>query len=175
MKPKLPQKGAVKQLRALFKKRRNKKPSKELVELMYNSQFESYADKCLDIAKKATEGPWETYQGSGCHYKDGVRIKNYLNYDNDIIGASIDYRQAGVNTEATAEFIAASREMVPELVRRLKRACDALRLIQTSIENSAIDTVWIADCSLNMTACDYIQSLVDELEVIPNDNEKLGE
>lgn len=67
----------------------------------------TYPDESLERAEKATEGPWE----ASC---DTVSVPDQVicyTHNND------------------EEFIAHARTDVPELARRLKRACDFLRFV----------------------------------------------
>lgn len=105
---------------------------------------QSYADLCIERAGKASEGPWkhESFQ-SGSEY---VGMRNALpgrpfNPDhsdaNGYMGAHMflynapkfkeSYELLKVEKNNNAEFIAHARTDVPELARRLKSACDALR------------------------------------------------
>lgn len=75
----------------------------------------TYADTCLERAEKATEGPWNLVRGKW---------------------VCCEIIPAGETSDSIAEyylpkngdFIAHARTDVPELARRLKLACDALRL-----------------------------------------------
>ena len=81
----------------------------------------TYAQTCIELAEKATPGPWKTY----CD--DGIQdAKN-----DDVVGYSIPYKQLGMQTVGNTEFIAASRQTVPELAKRLEKACILLREIYT--------------------------------------------
>lgn len=82
--------------------------------------MKTFADHCLELANKATEGPWEAQIPGMTGQWPTARIKPLK-----IQGRL--YSSPMIKTE-DAEFIAASRTLVPELVRRLKRACEELRV-----------------------------------------------
>lgn len=74
----------------------------------------TYADECLERAEKATYGPWVS-----------VTCSNNLMAIRDAGGL---YVHSGYfNFITDAEFTAAARTDVPELARRLKKACELLR------------------------------------------------
>jgi hypothetical protein len=87
----------------------------------------TYADSCLEIAGKATPGPWGDDDGhvmTGDGFGFSSTPAQY--YIGDEYGSTGD-------SDADAEFIATSREMVPELCRRLQLACEALRAVKSYI------------------------------------------
>jgi hypothetical protein len=75
---------------------------------------QSYPDICLERAEKATEGPWKLNWGNSC-------ITDSTNSESIIFDENC--------RKPDAEFIAAARTDVPELVRRLKKACVMLNQI----------------------------------------------
>lgn len=80
----------------------------------------SYSDQCLERAENATKGPWETMCLFGS-WDLPVQINDMK--DNTIVKVDTDCR----NVVSNCNFIAASRTDVPELARRLKKACEALK------------------------------------------------
>lgn len=76
----------------------------------------TYPDQCLERSEKATEGPWVTNGGSAI-------------IATDVCGqfgiSSIRKKKPKRKQDFT--FIAHARTDVPELARRLKKACDALK------------------------------------------------
>jgi hypothetical protein len=88
--------------------------------------MKTYADQCLERAEKATEGPWSPLS--------------------DLIVGCMD----------DSEFIAHARTDVTELARRLKEACDYLRL---DCEVSGRDHLLNCFCTI-----------ADELEAMPEED-----
>lgn len=87
------------------------------------SVTKSYADECLERADKATEGPW-TMAGITI---ERLEIASYGRGPCGVIHiASMNSRNVS-SRETDAEFIAHARSDVPELARRLKKACEYLR------------------------------------------------
>ncbi len=76
----------------------------------------TYADKCLERAEKATEGPWTVIDD-----EYGLRIPEVKGICEGCVG----WLKPAYEEEA--EFIAHSRTDVPELARRLKAAIDLLK------------------------------------------------
>lgn len=80
----------------------------------------SYADSCIEIASHATEGPWvfdtdcDVFAGKQDESGEFEKRVCTMPY-------SADYH-------ADLKFIAHSRTDVVELARRLKKACEELRL-----------------------------------------------
>lgn len=85
----------------------------------------TYADTCLERASKATEGPWvwATLRQSG-QWTYCPALITAADPIRDVIEAD-SYTLSLLVTDA--EFIAHSRTDVPELARRLNRACETLR------------------------------------------------
>lgn len=79
--------------------------------------------QALELAGKATEGPW--------HVED---LDGISSISDEVIIYSTDYDTTGVRNNEDAVFIAQSRTLVPELARRLERACEALRQAQQSLK-----------------------------------------
>lgn len=95
----------------------------------------TYAEVCIERAKLANEGPW-TAAACGDDYRKVVGGSGWA----IVIDVS----------PMDADFIAASRTDVPELAKRLQRACDELRTYSKYVYG--IDSM-----------------LADELEDMPND------
>ncbi len=74
----------------------------------------TYADNCLERAEKATKGPWHI-----------GHINEDFSYFMDV--DSPEGRIAEEVHDTEAYFIVAARTSVPELARRLKRACSIIR------------------------------------------------
>ena len=77
----------------------------------------TYADRCLERAEKAPEGPWV--------YDKGVIFTK----TNPFFLQTLTRERPGDPWEMNeaSYFIANARQDVPELVRRLKKACAYLR------------------------------------------------
>lgn len=96
----------------------------------------TYADLCLERAAKATEGPWKYQFVDDC--MGMARSLSCNNEDVDVdsefwiweqLYGGDDTRDSVKLTLETAQFIVHSRSDVPELARRLKKACDFLRYV----------------------------------------------
>jgi hypothetical protein len=113
----------------------------------------TYADVCLERAENATPGPWIPQEKIWSNqYADDVyfKYKIVVNKDKEkIVG---DER----TDDSNAEFIASSRSDVPELAKRLKRACEILREIHAHFS--------FASKTMN--------DLADELEAMPEDEDQ---
>jgi hypothetical protein len=79
----------------------------------------TYADNCLKLAKKATDGPW--YCGGGSP-SIGLSIRQNKSQEMILWVEPLDN-----NLLENVEFIGASRTMVPKLSIRLKKAIAGLR------------------------------------------------
>lgn len=86
----------------------------------------TFADTCLELTEKAIESPWawekemfgwKALNAKGRKDKDGEQARVIYARNDGLMGIC----------HSDAEFIAASRTLVPELARRLKKACEALR------------------------------------------------
>jgi hypothetical protein len=99
----------------------------------------TYADICLERAEKATEEPWLVK-----HHRS---FGNLFRLDNPQTA-----NQFVSQYEPNREFIAHSRTDVPELSRRLKKACEALREAEGRLHGYTDKT---------------FGDLADELEAIP--------
>lgn len=105
----------------------------------------TYADECLERAEKTPKGPWVTgYVAGQCYidHQHGGAICKYV-YDivsdnNEISHHSIIQKtthhyvvnttmEYGAMEKEVAAFIAHARTDVPELARRLMKACERLR------------------------------------------------
>lgn len=89
----------------------------------------SYADECLERAKKATEGPWSTLEEG-----DEVHAISFVEACGDPLHIALS-----THTEYDADFISHARTDVPELARRLKRACETLRGYDIHLFNQILD------------------------------------
>lgn len=102
----------------------------------------SYADQCLERAEKATVGPWKS-----TWREDENRNKKQIESTSSIVfGKSFILPH-------DAEFISHARTDVPELARRLKKACEALAKI----------AYWKSDANVCCFPEDCY-GLIDELE-----------
>lgn len=90
----------------------------------------NYIDLCIERAEKATEGPWE-YDGEDLLIpstpKEGKKCYGFVAHD--------EQRQNDF------PFIAHSRTDVPELARRLKKACEYLRLESVCSRKKILNTI----------------------------------
>lgn len=84
--------------------------------------MKTYADSCLERAEKATPGTWTI----------DFKEPNWFGIESDkdsgdwvVCGDESEFPRP---TKVNAEFIAHSRQMVPELAKRLKRACEFIRV-----------------------------------------------
>lgn len=82
----------------------------------------TYIEECLQRAREATKGPWIVAQ-----MEDRTYIESTANIPDSDSNVLVDEHYL---TELDAEFIAHARTDVPELVSRLKRAIEVLRLIK---------------------------------------------
>lgn len=87
-----------------------------------------YSDICLQRAEKASVGPWITEEKIWSNQRsDDVYFKYKIVLNGEkkkiINDASLD--------KADSEFVAHARTDVPELARRLKKACEELERIST--------------------------------------------
>lgn len=106
----------------------------------------TFAQTCKERAEKATEGPWHighVDEDSGSVEIDSVHGR---------LIALVEERQ-------NQSFICNSREDVPELCRRLERACTELRLANAVIQQT--------DC---YNTFQRLNKVADELEAIPGGN-----
>lgn len=94
----------------------------------------SYIDQVLERAEKATVGPWKhepSNHGYRLLYQPFLRYGKYWEgNENDweiINGLPDNVNKIETYHHNDAEFIAHARTDVPELARRLKKACDLLR------------------------------------------------
>jgi hypothetical protein len=92
----------------------------------------TYADICLESAEKATNGPWIEKNDWYIEKPNGIRLAEAYDVRN-------------------IQFIAHARTDVPELSRRLKRACDALRMVCVH-----------SDFSLYKDLADELESISEE-------------
>lgn len=109
----------------------------------------TFADLCLERAKKATEAPWVGDEFEMVAPNAPVMTPGFKK----IVWAD-DYHM----NEWDAEFIAFARTALPELAQRLKKACELLR---------EQDCDYF--CNPKKKAhkeCEFHQS-VDELEAVP--------
>jgi hypothetical protein len=115
----------------------------------------SFADTCLELSERATPGPWEKNR-----WNDDCLIQEV----NDSTGWIKDYPDAyickiggwGYTMNGNAEFIAAGRQMLPELATRLNKACEALRAASTFVINEYFKQ--------------NLNELAKELEALPEDD-----
>lgn len=103
----------------------------------------NYIDQCLERAEKATEGPWKQIGNEVVSKNHEANIKCY----------GIALNQQLVNN---SDFIAHARTDVPELARRLKRACLRLR--------EKADTYSHRGANVQHHLWDELRELADELE-----------
>lgn len=90
--------------------------------------MKTFADQALEISEKATSGPWQVDTNHSCireagdpqiKYRRGIQIEGYGRLDDESFIVK--------DQKENLEFIAYSREALPELARRLKRAIEQLR------------------------------------------------
>lgn len=108
----------------------------------------TFADQCLDRAETATEGPWSTGVNKPWIVLPAVNMDEYA------IAACDRFRnnnELDYPREDNAQFIAHARTDVPELARRLKRACTLLRIIHEA-------------CRLDRAAQREVLAVLNELE-----------
>jgi|SRR6478672_10578211 len=87
------------------------------------SEKKTFADECLAIANAATPGPWYWRPTSDTRFVSDKYFQNIrlTSKTEDRVFMA----DSGLNSDA--EFISESRTMVPELAKRLKKACAWLR------------------------------------------------
>lgn len=97
----------------------------------------NYIEECLDRAEKATEGPWEAQVSLSIQTEKEMEKKR--NRVASVRGITVWGKYSAISCKDEAEFIAHSRTDVPELCRRLKKACEWLRKVQAG------QTLWNFD------------------------------
>jgi hypothetical protein len=127
----------------------------------------TYANKCLERAEKATKGPW-SFRGW---------TVNAI-YDDDAFPLQVNTEFESAKQDA--EFIAHARTDVPELARRLKKACESLRGIGLATGTKYPDE--LADELENDQITDERQKilkasagadLIIQNQALKNENEKI--
>ena len=119
----------------------------------------SYIDQILERAEKATEGPWDVEYGVSMRTAWAFMSRKSREYILRLDGGEnckIDEETGQV--EETLEFIAHARSDVPELARRLIRACDELR--RTGIEFRRLG---------DYDSANAYSMIADELEAMPEE------
>lgn len=86
----------------------------------------TYADECLERAERATKEPWIKWKG---HYEivAGKVTENTRGCLRGKYKPICEMDDLGTNKMNNTKFIAHARTDVPELARRLKKACQILR------------------------------------------------
>jgi hypothetical protein len=102
----------------------------------------SYADTCLERAEKATSGPWEVNSKYDQIWNPSTQ---------EFIGTE------DADCPAT-QFIVHARADVPELARRLKKACEELRLASKAVQAAGLPKV-----------AEVMKEIADELESMPEE------
>lgn len=108
-----------------------------------SQQNKSYADQCLDRAEKATEGPWEAQVSLSIQTEKEMEKKR--NRVASVRGITVWGKYSAISCKDEAEFIAHARTDVPELARRLKKACEIIKELKFHDRN-------------------FIAKVIDELE-----------
>jgi hypothetical protein len=97
------------------------------------NKTKTYAEVCLERASKATLGPMEVSPGN-----EIVTKWKSLEHNAHIQVASFDLtKQGGLD----AEFYTAARSDVPELGRRLKKACFILQCCAEDMDSEDADEI----------------------------------
>lgn len=104
--------------------------------------------KIKELCEKASPSPWrgdfkcdaqkhEIYSGI---YQTSHKIADVINYPRDFLPKEVEKADFG--------FIAASREIIPQLVGQLEKAIEALRFYANPKE-VVVNEIWNKDMNLN--------------------------
>lgn len=88
------------------------------------------AKRALELAEKATPGPWEVIE------KDGIYSSKKDDYNNptEIVWETIPYENVGVRSTEDAHFIAESRTLLPALAEAVLDLEEKLKVAQNALK-----------------------------------------